>query len=129
MQIENPFHEGELRVQERAGELDEAERELNLMLPALADAQEDARQLAVQTVKDKARELAPAHRAAVARIADALESLVEALAEEKRLREMVSFNSVDYLPSLGLRVLGVPANPNSPVSCWFADARRAGYLE
>ena len=110
-------------------ELDEAEHELRVMRPDLADAMEDARRAAVQATKDKASELEPAHRAAVARIADALEVLAEALAEETRLREMVRFNGIGHLPFLGLPVLGIPANPSSLVSRWFADARRAKYLE
>ena len=110
-------------------ELDEAEDALWKMRPDLADATEDARRGAVRAVKEKARELEPAHRVAVARIADALEILAEALAEEKRLRGQVCSNGIDHLPALGLQILGIPADPNSAVSRWAADARRASYLE
>ena len=110
-------------------ELDQAQHELRIMLPDFFDAMEDGRRAAVQAAKDRASELAPAHRAAVSRIADVLEALVEALADEKRLREQTNFHGIDHLPALGLQILGVPADPNSPVSRWAADARRASYLE
>ena len=110
-------------------ELDRAEHELSNILPNLADAAEDARRAAIRTTKDKARELEPEHRAAVKRIADALETLVDAMADETRIREQTDLNGIGHLPFLSLPVLGIPANPSSLVSRWFADARRAKYLE
>lgn len=110
-------------------ELDQAQHELRMMLPGLFDAAEDARRAKVQAAKDKARELEPAHRDAVSRIADALEVLVEALADEKRVREQTLLNGVFYLPDLGLPALGVPSNSSSLLSRWATAARRAGYLE
>lgn len=118
-----------LSVRELTAERDKAEHELAGAVDDLADAMEDARRAAVQAAKIKARALEPEHRAAVAQIADALQSLADALADEKRLRGRVSLGAIDYLPNLGLPVLGVPRDPNSHVSRWATAARKAGYLE
>jgi uncharacterized coiled-coil DUF342 family protein len=74
--------------------------------------------------------LRPRHRAIVSRIAGALQTLTDALAEERDFREALDAADVDFTTELRPMRLaaGDLTNPESLASLWLRDAQEHGLL-
>ena len=112
--------------------LEDARDDLQDILPKLNDAAEAAQRARQRQLRERAKELIPAHRGVVARIAVALEALTEALGEEADIRRECQTPEglvPAVLPEMGFAGVGLPRDHTSPVSKWFKHARRAGFIK
>ncbi len=112
--------------------LETAQDDLEANLPKFTETAEAAQRARQRVLRERAKELQPAHRGAVARIADALEKLAEALAEEADIRRECQTPDGDVpavLPEMGFANIALPRDHTSPVSRWFKRARRGGFIK
>ena len=95
-------------------------------------AERDAFNEAVRTESNRiATELAPTHKAAVRRIATAIEELSRAVTAERAVREEFARLAPEQTSARSALdgIWGSLADPNGMLSNWARTARKLGYLE
>jgi hypothetical protein len=101
------------------------EREIAVRALQMAEAEFGREK--TRAARDKARELAPQHRACVQRIAKSLAALSAALDDYERVRRQVP--GLGSLPEAGFPGIGSLKNPQSPVTYWFRRARKLNLID
>ena len=117
---------------QRAGE--DLEDQLAAALGRLRAAQEDHQRERDLAAMALAKQLQPRHKAAVRRLAKAIEDLSAATAEERAVRaEMLASGLAPtgspLLPDASGSLLGTLAEFESPASRWAREMRRLGVLD